>query len=126
MKNYKLSLIRFIALTLVLMCHIFEQLGNDFEKIELIIIGNFCSVGVQIFLLLSGYLYGSRNKLFEKRNRFEFIITNMIKILKEYYLVVFIILIITYYNSPQIIGYQEIRGVITFSSFFWELGICGI
>lgn len=119
MKNYKLSTIRFIALIVVLMCHMFEQLGSDYERAELVTLGNFCSVGVQMFLLLSGYLYGLRDELFEKRNRFEFFITSCKKILYEYYFVAIIILIVTYFNSPQIIGYQEIRGLVTFSSFFW-------
>lgn len=119
MKNYKYSLIRLNALVLVLMCHIFEQIGDNLGNINYVIIGNFCSVGVQIFLVLSGYLYGMKNDLFNKMNRFHFICKNIVKILKDYYITAFIILIITYLNLPQIITHTQIIGIVTFSSFFW-------
>ena len=51
--NYSLSLIRFISLIMIITCHIMQH--------ENFILAWWFNVGVQIFLCISGYLYGQKN-----------------------------------------------------------------
>lgn len=52
-QNYPLSLIRLISLIFIIICHIMQH--EDF------ILAWWFNVGVQIFLCISGYLYGQKN-----------------------------------------------------------------
>lgn len=51
-KNYDISFIRLIATTLIITCHIFQYQNNELAW--------WFNVGVQIFLFMSGYLYGQK------------------------------------------------------------------
>ena len=51
-KNYGISLIRFISLVFIITCHIMQWLNCEFAW--------WFNVGVQIFLCISGYLYGKK------------------------------------------------------------------
>lgn len=53
MKDYKISLIRLIAMLLIISCHIFQGLNME--------IAFWLNVGVQIFFFLSGFLYGKKD-----------------------------------------------------------------
>lgn len=52
MKDYRISLLRFLAIILVVTCRIFQQLE--------IPLSGWLNIGVQIFLSISGYLFGMR------------------------------------------------------------------
>lgn len=82
-KDYAISVVRLFALLLVIWCHTFEYLGVCYEKHNfwLTPLGNYSSVGVQIFLLISGYLYGKK----DTPPRIPFVKKNFGKILKDYY-----------------------------------------
>lgn len=62
-KDAKLSAIRFVALLMIIFCHILQGLGNE--------LAFWINIGVQVFFFLSGYLYGKKNikdfKKFYKR-----------------------------------------------------------
>lgn len=78
--DYSISLIRFIAMCLIITCHFFQYFENELAW--------WLNVGVQLFLFISGYLYGIKK---EKNN---FIYKNFTKKLVPYYLlIVFMILI---------------------------------
>lgn len=51
-RSYSVSLIRLISLLMIITCHIFQYLGNELAW--------WFNVGVQIFLCISGYLYGQK------------------------------------------------------------------
>ena len=68
-KDYSLSMIRFLAMFMVIFCHIFEWIGfSAGYSRRLGILGNFLAVGVQLFLMLSGYLYGLKEDLFDSES----------------------------------------------------------
>lgn len=74
-KDYTISIVRFVALVLIISCHMLQ-----YFRIEL---AWWLNVGVQVFLCISGYLYGQRNTPPEVdfyRQRFK-------KILIPYYIV---------------------------------------
>lgn len=52
MKNNSISLIRAIATCMIVSCHILQGLGNE--------LAFWMNIGVQIFLCMSGYLYGKK------------------------------------------------------------------
>lgn len=119
-KNYSLSIIRLIALILILCCHIGEEIGYSVGKSSIYIFGNFCSVGVQIFLILSGYLYGQKKDLFKKKNRIIFLKENFIKILLDYYIALLFYFLIAYICKSGELSLQTVLGTITFSSFYGD------
>ena len=116
MKDYSLSMVRFGAMLTVIFCHLFEQIGFTLGYgRSLGIIGNFLAVGVQIFLLLSGYLYG-RRLLFEKETRLEFVVRNFKKILLDYYVYVFCVIIPVYLLwKPESITIRSVFCLVTCS-----------
>lgn len=118
-KDYKLSVIRLVAMLLVIMCHTFEQLGSLGKGDELGILGNYCAVGVQIFLILSGFLYGKRKNLFAERNYGIFVWRNCRKILSKYYTYILLfVLPLTFWLRPEILNVSRIWKVLTCSAMF--------
>lgn len=51
-KNTSISLIRFISMMMIVSCHIFQSINSELAW--------WFNVGVQIFLLISGFLYGQK------------------------------------------------------------------
>lgn len=74
--RYSISMIRLISLLMIITCHIMQY--EDF------FLAWWFNVGVQIFLCISGYLYGQA----KKREVREFYKARSIKILLPYYIVV--------------------------------------
>lgn len=99
-KLYECSLLRFFAMVLVICCHTFQQIGYALgESSVLGIVGDWCAVGVQIFLILSGFLYGKRNELFQKENRIDFILRNFNKITLDYFVYMMVVIFPIYMNE---------------------------
>lgn len=77
-KNYAISLVRCLAMISIITCHALQYYNNP--------LATWANVGVQIFLFMSGYLYGRRDIVeivpFYKRT--------FLKILSSYWIVVFI------------------------------------
>ena len=70
-KDVSIQMVRIIAMFSIILCHLVQELNNtDIAKM-----GQFFNVGVYIFLLLSGWLYGgkeirdTREWLFERAKR---------------------------------------------------------
>lgn len=96
-KNYSLSLMRFLAMLSLTTCHMFQQAGHE-------ITANLLSTAVQIFLLLSGYLYAHK-EFNDPASRVSFVLKNFVKILLDYYLCVFLLIIPVYYFvAPENLG----------------------
>lgn len=88
-KDYAISALRFMSVGLVVLCHLLEWMWSEGDGYPLMvrIVGNYCAVGVQIFLLISGFLYGSKEKLFgDSTSRISFVLKNFWKVLRDYYL----------------------------------------
>lgn len=116
MKDYKLSLIRLIATILIINCHLLEYIGFNLNYGQVIgIVGNYMAVGVPIFFILSGYLYG--NKKLEIK-RIDFIVRNEKKILLKYYIYFFVFVIPVYILfAPQVITIKSLIGMLTISHY---------
>ena len=73
-KDYAISVVRLIAFCMVVICHICNFYNNE--------LAYWFNCGVQVFLVISGFLYGQRGiirwKSFYKRN--------LPKILMDYYI----------------------------------------
>ena len=78
-KDYAISAIRLLAMCMIISCHICQYFGNELAW--------WLNCGVQVFLLISGYLYGNRDHIKIP----EFYKRNLPKILIDYYLYVLII-----------------------------------
>ncbi|MBO5746000.1 MAG: acyltransferase [Clostridia bacterium] len=72
-KNYSLSLLRFIAMAFIVLCHFLQYYGNELAW--------WFNVGVQIFFCISGFLYGNK----KITSPIEFVGKNFKKILIPYY-----------------------------------------
>lgn len=109
-KDYVISSIRMTTTFMIIFCHIFSQIGFSLENNEIIgRIGDLLSVGVQIFLILSGYLYGKKKNYFENICKFDFIKKNFAKILLDYYVYLFLVIFPVYYIlKPQSITYSSV------------------
>ena len=84
-KDYSISLIRFISFVFIVSCHFLQFFGNELAW--------WFNVGVQMFLIISGYLYGV--KYFDKNiDCFLFYKTRLLKILLPYYIVLLSVLLI--------------------------------
>ena len=117
-KDYNLSMIRFIALMMVIFCHIFEVIGFAYGYSKKVgIFGNFLAVGVDLFLMLSGYLYGCKKDTFQSgKERIQFILKNWKKVLIDYYIyAILIILPVYYFMRPDMFTRWTIFDVLTFS-----------
>lgn len=51
-KDFTISLIRFLSMLFIITCHIFQYAGNNLASV--------LNVGVEIFLIISGFLYGTK------------------------------------------------------------------
>lgn len=51
-QNPRISFVRMIAMCMILLCHVFQEYGNELAW--------WFNVGVQIFLVISGFLYGGK------------------------------------------------------------------
>lgn len=115
-KDYSISMIRFIGVFMIIFCHIFEWVGYSMEYGRKIgIMGNFLAAGVQVFLILSGFLYGSK-ELFVTETRIDFIVRNFKKILVDYYIYLMILIPICYIMVPDSISYQVVLGLFSTST----------
>lgn len=84
MKNTTISLIRLLSMLMIIFCHILQGLGSRFAF--------WINVGVQIFLFISGFLYG--NKKIEDIN--SFYKKRILKILLPYSIFSIIVCLIEY------------------------------
>ena len=82
-KDYTISLVRLFSLFLIIACHVCQFYQNELAW--------WFNIGVQVFLLISGFLYGQRDIISVKN----FYKRNITKILVDYY--VFLILVIPIY-----------------------------
>ena len=84
-------LLRVFAMILILVCHIVQEHSNEYIKMT----AQFLNVGVSIFILISGYLYGTK-KINE--NYVQWIIKRAKRILIPLYIFMAYLLLIIYFN----------------------------
>ena len=89
-KDYSISLLRMLAVISIIFCHSFEYSSSIFVDKGWILesIGNYLANGVQVFLIISGFLYGAKSKknLFsDSKTRIKFLIKNFKRLLAILY-----------------------------------------
>lgn len=78
-KNTAICYVRFLAMCMIIACHFFQYYDNE--------LAFWFNVGVQIFFVISGFLYGAK----DIENPIEFIVKQFKKILIPYYIFLFLI-----------------------------------
>ena len=109
-KDYSISFIRMISTIMIIACHFLQ-----YYKLELAF---WLNVGVQIFLCISGYLYGQK----EIENSLHFIKKNCLKILLDYYIFIFVMIIIYGIFATDLVNLNAIINIFLCRSTFDSLG----
>ena len=125
-KDYSISLLRMLAVISIIFCHSFEYSSSIFADKSWILrsIGNYLANGVQVFLIISGFLYGNiyteggKEKLFsDSETRVNFLIKNSLKILKDYWVYCILVIFPVYYFKESIIlTKREVLGILVTSN----------
>ena len=131
-KDYSISLLRMLAVISIIFCHSFEYSSSIFVDKGWILesIGNYLANGVQVFLIISGFLYGAKSKknLFsDSKTRIKFLIKNSLKILKDYWLYCILVIFPVYYLKESIIlTKREVLGILVTSNVIDGVLIYGL
>lgn len=118
-KDYSISCARFIAMCLIVACHMMQR--DDFSTdIHGAHIGwaFWFNIGVQMFLFISGYLYGKKSK----NDTVSFYKKCFPKILVDYYVFIIVMLIIIYFSPLLDVGVSGAFKLLTFSGTVPGLG----
>lgn len=91
-KDASISFIRLMAMSFIVACHFLQYYDNGLAW--------WFNVGVQIFLCISGFLYGQK----EISDSLRFIEKNFVKILVDYYIVIIISAIFYRIFHPELIS----------------------
>ena len=131
-KDYSISLLRMLAVISIIFCHSFEYSSSIFVDKGWILesIGNYLANGVQVFLIISGFLYGAKSKknLFsDSKTRIKFLLKNSLKILKDYWVYCLLVIFPVYYLKESIIlTKREVLGILVTSNVIDGVLIYGL
>lgn len=101
-RDYAISIIRVISTSFIVICHMMKYYDCELAW--------WFNVGVQIFLCMSGWLYGTRE--FDNTNWIDFYKLQFRKILLDYYLVVISAIIIYYVGAREYVNLGKAFGVL--------------
>ncbi len=117
--DYSISLVRLIATVFIVTCHIMQYLDIELAW--------WFNVGVQIFLCMSGYLYGKREKIYDDLTFYK---NNFIKILIDYYVVIIpVIILFIIFIPEQLSKMTTVRVLLTYGTLnggehLWYIPYC--
>ena len=117
--DYSISFIRLVSTVLIITCHFMQYFGNGLAW--------WLNVGVQIFLCMSGYLYGKRDKISDDM---AFYRNNFIKILADYYVVIIPVILLYNIFFPQYISIMTaVKALLTYGTVLggehlWYISYC--
>lgn len=95
-RDYGVSFARMLSMIMIVSCHIFQFFGNE--------LAYWFNSGVQIFLFVSGFLYGQRLEQCDYR----FVKRTFKKILVDYYVCIFLFLALYAIYIPGILPLKEL------------------
>lgn len=109
-KSYAISVVRCCAMLSIILCHVF----NEIPKISFL--GQFFNVGIVLFMIISGYLYGKKNIIDVRKwivKRFKTICVPIY----VYYVLTFLLYSILKINQPfeikkSIIAIFNMQGIV--------------
>ena len=111
-----ISFCRYIAMNFIVACHVLQYYDNELAW--------WFNCGVQIFICISGFLYGQRRI----DNGYSFIKRRFIKILSSYYVCLLIDVVLLYIFSDQVVDIKDIilmvfcKGTIAGLGHLWFVG----
>ncbi len=111
-KDYSISFVRCVAMIFIVACHMMQR--DDFSTdIYGAHIGwaFWFNVGVQMFLFISGYLYGKKKII----DTVAFFKKSFPKLLIDYYIFSFVMLIVIHYSTLLEVDYSGVLALLTFS-----------
>lgn len=112
-KDESISFIRFIAMLMIVTCHIMQYLNNELAW--------WFNVGVQIFFIISGFLYGQK----EIYNWHDWIKKRFKKILSTYYIYIIIISVVYLIFARELFSIkQTLKNILCVQHFIG--GIVGL
>ena len=118
-KDYSISCARFVAMCFIILCHIMQRDSFATEiKGAHIEWAFWFNVGVQMFLFISGFLYGDRDEI----DTVGFYKKNFPKILIDYYIFVIVMLAIIHWSPLMSIERKKVWKLLTFSGTVPGLG----
>lgn len=104
-RDYSISFIRLLSMFLIITCHILQYYDNGLAWV--------LNVGVQVFLIISGYLYGLK----KIDSCFRFLIKQFKKILIPYWIFLFVATALYYIFSPENINIKIfVKSLLTIST----------
>ena len=111
-KDYSISCARFVAMCFIFACHVMQR--DDFSSNindAHISWAFWFNVGVQMFLFISGLLYGKRDEI----DVFEFYKKGFAKILVDYYVFIIVMIMVILWSPLMSIDKYDVVGLITLS-----------
>lgn len=118
-RDYSISFVRLIAMIIIFICHVMMQ--DEFHstiKGAEIGWGYWFTVGVQMFLFISGFLYGKKENIYIV----EFYSKSMPKLLVNYYVFVLVMLVVIHFSPLMSITSENVFKLLTFSGTVPGLG----
>lgn len=118
-RDYSISLIRLIATIFIVACHFMQYFNSPLTW--------WFNVGVQMFLFMSGFLYGKKKSI---EDDFLFVRRQFRKILVDYYLVIIPVIIALFLFSRENISYTKAfealltYGTISGGKHLWYIPYC--
>lgn len=118
-RDYSISFVRLIAMIFIFICHVMQQ-DNFHSTIKGAEISwdYWFAVGVQMFLFISGFLYGKKDKI----NIVEFYSKSMPKLLVNYYVFISVMLGVICFSPLMSITAEKVFKLLTFSGTVPGLG----
>ena len=112
-KQYGLSMVRFIAMISIILCHIMQNLGN--------ISCYYLNVGVWLFLFISGFLYGKK----DISNVTVFYKKRLVRILVPYYIMLGVIILVNLLQGDSITAKELISSILCLQWYGKTVPNCG-
>ncbi len=118
-RDYSISFVRCVAMIFIVACHIMQRDGFATDiGVAHIEWAFWFNIGVQMFLFISGYLHGKKIKI----NTVYFLKKALSKILIDYYIFLFVMLIVIHYSPWVAVENDEVIGLVTLSKTISGLG----
>ncbi|MBR3301810.1 MAG: acyltransferase [Firmicutes bacterium] len=118
-KDYSISCARLIAMVFIVACHMMQMDGFSSDiKGAHIEWAFWFNVGVQMFLFISGYLYGKKDRI----DIVEFYKKNFPKLLVDYYIFIAMMLVVIHFSPAIDVNEDQVIGLLTFSGTVSGLG----
>lgn len=113
--DYSIAITRIVGCVMIFLCHYVQITGNSTIAQS----SQFFNVGVFVFFLISGYLYGQKN--IERGNVLQWYRKRLIKIFVPLYVVMMIIFLALYIENIKVMPMQYLIYALNLQGFWGEI-----